>query len=506
MVDAFISYRRKPSASLAQVIRDKLKYQHNLDAYLDTTRTDSTHVTFPERLMAAIETSPCFICVLGETTLESEWVLKEIQRAYDLKKFCIPVFQESYIPSSTTSPAVDYLLDHDGVHIFDIKNVMMDESVGKIAALIPKSSQQGFPLTRVLIGLIALVVIGVAGFALSQGDKTPQPTIPTEIATTIVAVIDSVTPTLSNGQLLETAQYQSTETAIIKTLEAMTRVLSITPTTPSSTQTLTPSATPTNTIAPTITPMPTDPPTPNRTATLDARARAGVVSNRDWTPIERTFGGIPMMLVPTGCFTMGGDASNITGDMANNYPAHHQCNNRVFWIDKTAVTQGQANPGSGTNNYPLVNITWFGARDYCAARGGRLPTELEWEFAARGPDRLTYPWGYEFNSANVVYNANANNQPEEVGSKPSGVSWVGALDLSGNVRTWVSSLIAPYPYNATDGREDLNAAGARVIRGGSWGNNEYFAISYVRTNVVPKQDVGYADVGVRCVRDFVSGE
>lgn len=92
MSDVFISYRRKPSASLANLIQKELQSRHHLDAYPDTTRTDSTRVQFPERLMTAIEDAPTFICLLGDSTLDSDWVRKEIWKAYKLKK----VWQSRY--------------------------------------------------------------------------------------------------------------------------------------------------------------------------------------------------------------------------------------------------------------------------------------------------------------------------------------------------------------------------------------------------------------------------
>ncbi|HRF95075.1 MAG TPA: hypothetical protein PLZ51_07770, partial [Aggregatilineales bacterium] len=79
---------------------------------------------------------PTFICLLGDTTLDSEWVQKEIQKAYSLKKHCIPVFQESYTRPSNITPSIKYLLNFDGIHVFDIKNVMIDESIKSIAQLV----------------------------------------------------------------------------------------------------------------------------------------------------------------------------------------------------------------------------------------------------------------------------------------------------------------------------------------------------------------------------------
>lgn len=122
------------------LVQTKLQYKHQIDAYVDTTRTDSTRVQFPQRLMQAIADAPTFILLLGDTTLESEWVKKEIQRAYELQKHCIPVFQESYKPT-ISDPAIDYVLSFDGVHLLDKKNIYIDEAIQQIANLVVKSSE-----------------------------------------------------------------------------------------------------------------------------------------------------------------------------------------------------------------------------------------------------------------------------------------------------------------------------------------------------------------------------
>jgi phosphate transport system substrate-binding protein len=178
MADAFISYRRRPSASLAQLLQEKLKNQHGIDAYVDTTRADSAHVQFPERLMQAIADSPTFVCLLGEGTLDSEWVRKEIQRAYDLKKFCVPVFQESYIPPAQSDDAVNYLLNFDGVHVFDIKNVFIDEAVRQLAERLPRrrSSRRGLVI-RIAAGAVVLIIAVAALFALAQPDNGQNATL-----------------------------------------------------------------------------------------------------------------------------------------------------------------------------------------------------------------------------------------------------------------------------------------------------------------------------------------
>lgn len=141
MADAFISYRRDPSAPQAMLVQTKLQYKHQIDAYVDTTRTDSTRVQFPQRLMQAIADAPTFILMLADTTLESEWVRKEIQQAYELRKHCIPVFQESYKHTHISDPAIEYVLSFDGVHLLDKKNIYIDEAIQQIANLVVKSSE-----------------------------------------------------------------------------------------------------------------------------------------------------------------------------------------------------------------------------------------------------------------------------------------------------------------------------------------------------------------------------
>jgi formylglycine-generating enzyme required for sulfatase activity len=215
--------------------------------------------------------------------------------------------------------------------------------------------------------------------------------------------------------------------------------------------------------------------------------------------VEQTFGGVAMVLVPPGCFMMGDQG---TGG--------RQCFDQPFWIDKYEVTNRQFAQFGGQaarrsdwtdDNYPRERITLFEARDFCAKRGARLPTEAEWEYAARGPDGLAYPWGNQFLSGNVVYGGNSGRQPADVGSKPGGISWVGGLDLSGNVWEWVSSLAKPYPYGAMDGREsNSDTSSERVIRGGSWGDNMNIVRATNRYWFTPSSS--YGSGGFRCARFF----
>lgn len=234
-----------------------------------------------------------------------------------------------------------------------------------------------------------------------------------------------------------------------------------------------------------------------------------VAANADWTPIVQEFEGVPMVLVPLGCFMMGEDLGELSE--MDERPVHEQCIETAFWLDQTEVTRASyaecvaagACSEVPESKYavrdlqPVNQVTWYQAREYCAWRGGRLPTEVEWEFAARGPDNLRHPWGDTFDFDLTVVSGNAK-EPADVGSIPGGVSWVGALDIAGNVWEWTSTVWKLYPYDPTDGREDPESDRQRVWRGGS-----FLLDDDVRTanrDVSPPDRVN-EEVGIRCVRD-----
>lgn len=301
---------------------------------------------------------------------------------------------------------------------------------------------------------------------------------------------------------------------------------------PSTTPTLMPSPSSTNTLTatpqPTDTPMPSETPsvTPTLTYTPSATRTPGipqnlVESNADWTPVVQDFNGVEMVLVPAGCFTMGSTREEINlafeqckrvrgedqcalSEFEVEQPLHEQCFFEPFWIDRYEVTNEQfGSPGEYRgDNLPRESVTWEEANAYCQQRGAQLPTEAEWEYAARGPDALVYPWGDIFVLNNAVFDGNAD-QPARVGSRPGGASWVGAQDMAGNIWEWTSTIFDevefPYPYNEDDGRENLAAESRlRVIRGGSWGFDVTVLRSASRNGFT--QDNDSPLVGFRCMR------
>lgn len=241
-------------------------------------------------------------------------------------------------------------------------------------------------------------------------------------------------------------------------------------------------------------------------AALAAAAYNPARANALWTPFAQNFDGVAMALVPAGCFMMGSTDVEIAEALAigarpdliaAEQPAHEQCFEQPFWIDLTEVTNATyAGETSARANRPRTFVTWTQAREACARRGARLPTEREWEYAARGHSNLVYPWGNTFEASRAVSYASASVQSEDVGSRPGGVSWVGALDLSGNVREWTSSLPAPYPYTAETHESDDETQRARVLRGGAWRSDGYLLRAAYRDSTDPSNNTGF-----RCARD-----
>jgi formylglycine-generating enzyme required for sulfatase activity len=136
---------------------------------------------------------------------------------------------------------------------------------------------------------------------------------------------------------------------------------------------------------------------------------------------------------------------------------------------------GRGHIPHGKDDHPAVFVSWHDAVAFCdwlskeTRQPVRLPTEAEWEKAARGADARIYPWGDESpDGKRCNFKENVGTTTPVGRYSPQGDSPYGCADMAGNVREWCQSLYRPYPYQAGDGREDLKAAGNRVWRGGAF--------------------------------------
>jgi eukaryotic-like serine/threonine-protein kinase len=234
-------------------------------------------------------------------------------------------------------------------------------------------------------------------------------------------------------------------------------------------------------------------------------------------PWQRPADGMEMVYVPEGEFLMGSPEGEGESD---EHPQHSVVLD-AFWIDRTEVTNAQyarcldagtcSQPGCwhsnsfNANDQPVVCVDWPQARAYCEWAGGRLPTEAEWERAARGTDGRTYPWGNQAATCQyaVIDDGSSNSCGQggaawAVGSRPEGASPYGALDMAGNVREWVADWYLADYYDRSPQRSPTGpeSGESRVHRGGSWLSGADTVRSAFRNADPP--GIRIYNVGFRC--------
>ena len=256
-----------------------------------------------------------------------------------------------------------------------------------------------------------------------------------------------------------------------------------------------------------------------------------------------------MLLVSEGEFHMGGKPEDLAGFPPGNsadYLAErplHRVRLSSFYLDEHEVTVGQyrnfldylAAAGDTTVNHidqpatvdhahvrmdsssranePVLGATWYSAYAYCSWAGKRLPTEAEWEYAARGRDGVyrKYPWGNNAPFDDGVWYANlrprrgadtdGHRRAAPVGSFPDGVSYFGVLDLAGNASEWVSDWYSDDYYHTSHGARDPQGPASgdvRVVKGGSYQTHRYNIRIASRRYGDPRKGSRYR--GFRCAR------
>jgi len=347
----------------------------------------------------------------------------------------------------------------------------------------------------IILAVLALIAIGVAltagVFAVNRGLAG--------VAATKTAVVEYTADALASLQ--EKSAVPSPTQSEVSTSPA-----------PLPSRTLAPLPSSTPVPSSTTTPAPTNSPTPILTPLPTLGIGSTMVSDTD---------GMVLVYVPAGEFQMGSADSDT--EASSNEKPQHAVYLDAFWIDSTEVTNGMyalcvtasaCQPPVYTSSYtrasyygdsqydayPVIYVSWNDAAAYCEWAGRRLPTEAEWEKAARGTDGRLYPWGSASPDANLLnFNDNVGDTTA-VGSYPSGASPYGALDMAGNVWEWVAdwyseTYYASSPFKNPSGSE---SGSYRVLRGGSWGDSQWIVRSALRLRITPV----YRDfsVGFRCVR------
>ncbi len=264
-----------------------------------------------------------------------------------------------------------------------------------------------------------------------------------------------------------------------------------------------------------------------RTAYIGIALFGLLMAAADTVSADASAGEDTMVLIPAGMYEMGNRKSLLELDPVDllNTDRHtlgpenpaHRVHVDAYYIDKYEVTNAEYmkfvdatgarkpvsmnDPDFSGERQPAAGMSWKEADSYCKWAGKRLPTEAEWEKAARGKRPIEYPWGDETPDATRVNFNETLNKTAPVGSYETGKSDYGVYDLSGNVSEWVHDwhLAEFYLFSPKENPTGPEKGKYKVIRGGNWRNNaEDISLTY-RNATVP--NLRSKTLGFRCVKD-----
>jgi len=547
----FISYRRT-DVYTALAVYENLKNQ-GYDVFFDYRSISSGD--FEQIITANIKARAHFLIILTPTALDrcnepGDWMRREIETAIDEKRNIVPLFFKGFrfgVPavSEKLTGKLENLSRYNGLNMHED---YFEEGMQRLYVQF-----LNIPLDTVLHPVSTKVQKVVeeeqsaADEALKHKEIANEPVIQAEkkqvrrnASPKSVTGIPQPTEKPSEKHALMKAFPYRLEVGLLVLIGlciwggiSLWNNLSTTGSEP----THMPQPTAKYTLQPTTTDTPSQTKTPNLSPTytdvpITLTPTQIPVSQIPTLGIGSTYDGIDgmnLLYIPDGTFVMGSESGG-----ANEQP-QNKVHVNAFWIDRTEVTNGMyeacvtaavcaqpvntysytrtsyfSNPSYA--DYPVIFVNWNMAKTYCEWVGRRLPTEAEWEKAARGPSGNVYPWGNVFDGSvvnfcdancpflyiNESYNDGyADTAP--VGSYFLGKSVYGALDMAGNVWEWVNSMYRPYPFDENDGREELTSGETRVIRGGSLNLTDYHLRSSYRRRYLPS--FNSHDLGFRCAMD-----
>jgi formylglycine-generating enzyme required for sulfatase activity len=459
----FISYSHKDIGYAQKLVKalDQAGFSPWVDERLDYGSQ------WPLELQEHLDTCEAFIVLMTPSSLVSEWVQSELSRAKRKNKPIFPLLldgDETWLSVESTQ----YLDVRGGI-------LPSEKFYQELAGITPRRSGHLPVLETDLEPSTPEPGAEKVAVPPVRAANQKQPLV-------IAAIVGGIVILLFAGIWGASRLFSPAPTATSRPTETMEPTNTTEPT-------LQPSQTPMVVPSPTLTPFPTE-----------------IVDSK----------GVSMILVPAGKFTMGSE----NGDL-NERPVHEVYLD-TYYFDKYEVTNahyrvcvladGCQAPLHATSftrpdyydsaqfdNYPVVYVTWEMARKYCTWRGARLPTEAEWEKAARGTDKRIYPWGAGIDPSRANYKLTMGDTTA-VGSYENGKSPYGAYDMSGNVWEWVEDWFQEN-YYVTLGNNAVNPQGPssgqeKVLRGGSFYYGDYVARSSNRGWSDPK-DLG-SGFGFRC--------